>query len=147
MKSTSNGAERVWLGEATHPSDSGFIWSARNGSSDTLDFGYAYITGNSEPSVANFFLNYNNQWIHIVIICDYTNKTLKFYRNGVQFGATQNLTGTPLFPSTNRVKYIGAYATSGYNIVDGSLDEVRIYNRGLSAEEIATIYNQTKGKY
>ena len=69
------------------------------------------------------------------------------YRNGIQFGTTFNLTGTPQFPSANRVKYIGSYNTGQYLIRDGSLDEVRIYNRGLSAEEVAAIYNQTKGKY
>jgi len=84
--------------------------------------------------------------MHIVTVCDYTNKTLKTYRNGVQFGATLNLT-TPLFPITNNIKYIGAYNSANYRLTDGSLDEVRIYNRGLSAQEIAQIYNQTKGKY
>jgi hypothetical protein len=72
---------------------------------------------------------------------------LKAYRNGVQFGTTQTLTNTPVFPSTNRAKYIGAYNNSSNKLTDGSLDEVRIYNRGLSAEEVMSIYNQTKGKY
>jgi len=81
------------------------------------------------------------------MVCDYTNKTLKAYRNGIQFGATQNLTGTPVFPSANRVKYIGAYRSSLHRLTDGSLDEVRIYNRGLSAEEVSSIYNATKSKY
>jgi hypothetical protein len=60
---------------------------------------------------------------------------------------TQSLTGAPVFPLTNRIKYIGAYGVGSLEITDGSLDEVRIYNRGLSAEEVAAIYNQTKGKY
>ena len=45
------------------------------------------------------------------MVCDYTGKILKGYRNGILFG-TANLTGTPIFPSTNRAKYIGARATS-----------------------------------
>jgi hypothetical protein len=72
---------------------------------------------------------------------------LKVYRNGIQFGSTANLSGTPLFPSTNRTKFIGSYGSTSHRITDGSLDEVKIYNRGLSASEIASIYNQTKGKY
>ncbi|MDD4784805.1 MAG: LamG domain-containing protein [Candidatus Pacebacteria bacterium] len=84
----------------------------------------------------------------MVTVCDYANKTLKIYRNGVQVGATQNLTGTPVFPSTNKPTYIGAYGSGGADkLTDGSLDDVRIYNRGLSAEEIFTLYNQTKEKY
>jgi len=80
-------------------------------------------------------------------VCDYNNKTIKAYRNGVQYGATQNLAGTPVFPSADRIKYIGARSSSSGRITDGSIDEVRIYNRGLSDEEVATIYNQTKGNY
>ena len=81
------------------------------------------------------------------MIFDYSNKTLKAYRNGAQVGATQNLTGTPLFPSANRTKYIGAYSPGTNELTDGSLDEVRIYNRGLSAEEISAQYTSTKGKF
>jgi len=72
---------------------------------------------------------------------------LKVYRNGAQFDTIKNLTGIPAFPTTNRVKYIGSYNAGQFKITDGSLDEVRIYNRGLSDEEVATIYNQTKGNY
>jgi hypothetical protein len=89
----------------------------------------------------------DNQWIHIIIVCDYTNKTVRAYRNGIQFGTTQNLTGNPVFPSVNSVKYIGSYNTSQYKLTDGSFDEVRIYNRGLSAEEIMERYNKTSNRY
>jgi len=82
-----------------------------------------------------------------VVVCDYANKTIKAFRNGVQFGATQNLLRTPMFPSSNKIKYIGAYFSGAHRFTDGSLDDVKIYNRGLSASEIASIYNQTKGKY
>jgi hypothetical protein len=83
----------------------------------------------------------------MTIVCDYTNKTLKTYRNGIQFGDTQDLTGTPVFPSTSRIKYIGSNSSATYKLTDGSLDEVRIYNRGLNANEILNRYNQTKSRY
>jgi hypothetical protein len=57
------------------------------------------------------------------------------------------LLGAPLFPTTNRVKYIGSYSTGSYKLADGSLDEIRIYNRGLSDEEIFQHYNSTKAKF
>jgi hypothetical protein len=81
------------------------------------------------------------------VVCDYINKKGYVYRNGIQFGSTTNLTGTPVFPLTNRVKYIGAYNSGGNKLTAGSLDEVRIYNRGLSAEEVAGRYSKTKGRY
>jgi len=59
------------------------------------------------------------------------------------------MTGTPVFPSTNRAKYIGSYTgdVSLNKITDGSIDEVRIYNRGLSDEEISAHYTITKSKF
>jgi len=79
--------------------------------------------------------------------CDYANKTAKVYRNGIQFGATQNLTGVPSFPVSDVPKFIGARNSASQNITDGSLDEVRIYNRGLSDEEVSAHYTITKGKF
>lgn len=82
-----------------------------------------------------------------MIICDYTGKTLKGYRNGVQFGATQSLIDVPQFPSANRAQGIGATSSYDQELTDGSLDEIRIYNRGLSAEEVAQHYTSNKGKF
>jgi len=72
---------------------------------------------------------------------------VKIYKNGVVFGSTISLSGVPVFPSSFRSKYIGSYDTTNYRLTDGSLDDVYIYNRALSANEIAQIYNQTKSKY
>jgi len=57
------------------------------------------------------------------------------------------LNGTPPFPTANRTKYIGAYGVSAQTIVDGYIDEVRIYSRLLLSSEVSNIYNQTKDKY
>ena len=39
------------------------------------------------------------------------------------------------------------YFSSGYYFTDGSIDELRIYDMGLSATEIMNRYNQTKARY
>jgi len=51
-----------------------------------------------------------------------------------------------LFPSFSGTKLIGAY-TTGAAFMKGFIDDIRIYNRALSANEITNIYNQTKSKY
>jgi hypothetical protein len=135
------------VGDGNQAATIGFLWVDRETNTDRLDYRYSNGTSVTSFVATNFFQNLDNQWIHIVIVCDYTNKTGKFYRNGVQFGATWNLAGAPQFPSINRAEYIGAYADWGYKLTDGFLDEVRIYNRGLSAEEVMAIYNQTKSNY
>jgi hypothetical protein len=51
---------------------------------------------------------------------------------------------TPLFPSTNRIKYLGDLGAIIYPVTDGNLDDIRIYNRELSASEIKALYEGTK---
>ncbi|MFA5092295.1 MAG: LamG domain-containing protein, partial [Candidatus Paceibacterota bacterium] len=88
---------------------------------------------------------YDNQWILIAVTVDYNSRNAKFYRNGVLVYTYNNMI-TPLFPDSSRIKYIGSYYSSMY-FMKGYLDDVRIYNRGLSANEISEIYNKTKSKY
>lgn len=147
MKSVVVATWQAIVGDNGTSSPLGFIHLNRASSSNTLRHEYWDGASNRNADFSNFFQNLDNQWIHIVIVCDYYNKTIKAYRNGVQFGATQNLVGIPVFPSPNRLKYVGANSSGAYRIADGSLDEVRIYNRGLSAEEVSSIYNATKSKY
>lgn len=52
-----------------------------------------------------------------------------------------------LFPSIATIKYVGAFSSASAKLTEGSLDDVRIYNRALSASEISQIYNATKSKY
>ena len=147
MKSHSNTMHQTIVSDGGWSTTIGFIWMYRYLNNNNLYYYYADGVSVEWPLFSEFFANTDNQWVHIVVICDYSNKTLKAYKNGVQFGATQNILNTPVFPSTNNVKVIGAQTTTQNKLTDGSLDEVRIYNRGLSAEEVSSIYNATKSKY
>ncbi len=125
----------------------GIIWMDRPSGANYIRFWVSNNGAGQEVGFTDFFLNLDNQWIYVVIVCDYSNKTIKAYRNGAQFGATRDLTGIPIFPPTNGIKYIGASSSSSNKLTNGSLDEVRIYNRGLSAEEVAQHYTSTKGEF
>ena len=142
VKNTTGSTYQDFLGDGSDSPTVGYFHMYRY---TTLpnDLHYRYANGSAATYfiVSSIFQNLDSQWIHITVVCDYTNKKAYVYRNGVQFSTTKILTGTPVFPSVNRVKYIGAYAPGTYELTDGSLDEVRIYNRGLSAEEIKKHYN------
>jgi len=71
-----------------------------------------------------------NIWTHLAF--SYDGATLRLYINGVQVG-TQALTG-PIAASTGSLR-IGGNAVWG-EYFKGLIDEVRIYNRALSAGEI-----------
>ena len=79
-------------------------------------------------------------WSHFVLIRDtnyvyyYVNAQLVFVGDADDYGSTYN-------PSLNLV--IGAGRTAGYQFFNGKIDDVRIYNRVLSQEEIDELFNSS----
>lgn len=78
-------------------------------------------------------------WNHYVVVKEGT--TIKIYINGV-FNTSGSIGATNIGGITNEFRVGIWYAYS--QIWNGLIDEVRIYNRALSAAEIAAIYNATK---
>ena len=82
------------------------------------------------------------QWIHLVVNYDGTN--VKFYFNGV-LDATVAQGYTP--EMTGIKTWIGKVEGLSPNLFTGSMGDVRIYNRALSADEISQIFNALRGRY
>ncbi len=79
-----------------------------------------------------------NRWYHVVGVAD--GSVLRMYINGVDTGATTPYNGTLNTTTTNF--YIGKLNASGGNyFFKGKIDDVRIYNRALSASEVKQLYN------
>ena len=83
-----------------------------------------------------------NQWHQLAITYSFNGATGKcyFYIDGL---ATDSFATTTYLPITNYDMRIGSYANTGYNTVDGSIDDVRIYSCALPASDILDIYNGT----
>ncbi len=115
-----------------NPGSNGFFLSISNGSGSTgsnlVGFcgGIAFLnTGYSFPSTG--------VWYHIMMIRD--SGTWRIYLNNSQKGSTWST--TPNIPSGN-----GMIGDSGFN---GSIDEVGIWNRALTSDEITQLYNNGNG--
>ena len=80
-----------------------------------------------------------NKWHQIVFTWD--GLYLKSYTDG--YFSSQNNQNIEVPTDTSNI-WIGKSSNSSF---DGYIDDVRIYNRGLSANEISEIYNKTKSKY
>lgn len=83
-----------------------------------------------------------NQWSHIAATVDRTTETIRIYINGVlevESSPAPNPTGYPDTPSEIPL-FIGKINTNT-DFADGVIDEVRIYNRVLPANEILSLYN------
>ena len=77
-----------------------------------------------------------NTWSHIATTYDGANQ--RFYVNGVLVGTTP---GTGSITVSNGAIRIGGDASSTGEFFHGLIDEVRLYNRALSAAEIVTDMN------
>jgi hypothetical protein len=97
------------------------FWRVRDNSSNNHD-----VTLSSIPSF--------NQWFHTAMTYDGT--TMKVYLNGALNGSTQ-FSGT-IEQSTQSLR-LGQGIGNEY--FPGKIDDVRIYNRALSATEVKQLYN------
>ena len=87
-----------------------------------------------------------NTWTHLAI--SYSNKKFTFYKNGVG-SAGSTISG---FTSENQFPlYVGQgveSANTGATLhFSGMIDDVSIFNRNLSSQEVAALYNATANQY
>lgn len=96
---------------------------------------YGYTTGDILPL---------NTWTHVGFVFDGTQSDnagrLKIYVNGVSQSVTYSLTIPATTPSNANVLEIGHYQTP-YHYFPGTIDDLRMYNRALSADEVAKLYS------
>ena len=80
-------------------------------------------------------------WMHFVLVLDGT--TMYIYKNGVQ-AYTASITARSAASAQNL--FLGRYGSFNSNTnfnFGGSIDQVRIFTRAISASEATTLYNET----
>lgn len=91
--------------------------------------------GTSEALPTNVVLS-QGSWQHVVAVR--SGGTWSVYLNGqAQSIVSGNISASPNVPTTNTI--IGG--ANGQNYFNGLIDEVEIFNRALTADDIASIYN------
>ena len=114
---------------------------------DGVLYGYHYngpLAGN-QPVSWNFS-NYSG-WTQVGFYYNQnngSNQVLKLYINGIKVNETTYVTTTAVDNGADY--YIGA-GTDGSNFINGSIDELRIWNRSLSAAEIYQQYISNLNKF
>lgn len=81
-------------------------------------------------------------WYHLVGTYDATTNNKKLYLNGSLIG--QNTPSSDLLNTDSYPLLIGARNASDHYYTKGLIDEVRLYDRVLTAAEISAAYNATK---
>ncbi|MDP3940909.1 MAG: DUF2341 domain-containing protein [bacterium] len=145
-KLASNFTLSAWIKTGTSVAATGTIFSTNT----TKNFGYdmevlntgivEFDIGPGTQISTNGSTNlHDNTWHHVV--GTYDGSVMVLYIDGNQV-SRRNVTGSVTYNAT--ALHIG---TSGAinNYFNGVIDEVRIYNRGLSADEVANLYNFAPG--
>jgi len=136
----------VWSDNAQHKiiyisfDGSNFIELNKNSSPNNSVVGRAVfggVTKRVDPILST------TDWFQIVMTWSKSNDQLKVFINGNQSGTTQTGLGTWVGNLTSTTAVIGAQTTAGASPWSGLINDVRLYNRALSAEEIADQYNAT----
>ncbi len=84
------------------------------------------------------------EWAHVA--CVYDGANIINYINGLNVGSTP-LTGNITYPNSNTEPWrIGRRGDAAPGYFDGKIDEVRVYNRALSASEMKTLYNSGESR-
>ena len=82
------------------------------------------------------------EWAHIVMCYDHATAAVRTYLNGVNIIDTVLVNGPIVMP--NKVLTLGNYNSANGTVWDwfGSIDEVRIYDRALSAAEVSELFTR-----
>ncbi|MEM7331767.1 MAG: LamG-like jellyroll fold domain-containing protein, partial [Chloroflexota bacterium] len=97
--------------------------------------GWHNVRDNSEAS-------YNDgQWYHLTVVVDATNDRVRFYRDGILLSEqSHNFSEIPMVANGDPL-ILGHYLNSNDAKFVGMLDDVLIYDRALTSEEVGNIYN------
>ncbi len=119
--------------ESLDSSYHGYYMGFETGSADQVRCYFENNDTDSLTVIATTVLE-NNNWYHT--LCSYDGSTLRIYLNGNEQDSGA-LTGNI---SLGEIPRIGAYDEGSDTNFNGSIDEVAIWNRTLSAEEIKNLY-------
>ena len=73
------------------------------------------------------------------LLCTYDGTNIKVYVNGIQVGSTSQ---SASIMSLNYTPLTSGHDFGGSTYYEGRIDDVRVYNYGLSAPQIRTLYNE-----
>jgi hypothetical protein len=104
--------------------------------SNRLRFQIGWIVGGDYWWIPENAVATKDEWNHLVLVLDRNTGRAVFYRNGQFISQTTVTVGTK--PTTTGLR-IAADCAGSYN---GTIDEVRIYNKALSEEEIKFLYEE-----
>jgi hypothetical protein len=109
---------------------------------------WEYNAGTNVPVLSSSAASVNqDQWNLYTYTRDVTADTVTFFVNGRQLGDVVSYTNDPTGGGSGKgfIGRVGTGSSSDFDW-DGSVDDVRVYNRALSATEVLRLYNAGSSK-
>ncbi len=100
----------------------------------------AYVTYGGEVANSNSNVISLDTWQHVAAVYNESSSSVTFYVDGQEAGSSSYST-SPL-DSSNDPLVIGIRGYDLNRAFDGIIDDVRVYNRALSAIEVLQLYNE-----
>ena len=117
------------------------IQISQNSNANTINL---TISNNISSTMTNVVTGNINQGEWYQIAMTWNGVVLVGYLNGIEIGRTNTAIA---IPSDSTRFAIGRGAVNSNRYFNGSIDEVKIFNRALSDAEILSMYNHEKGKF
>ena len=134
IKTEGSPVKRMFVGKKDDNSAGYFMWVNGSGKFDAGFYSTSYFANPASTAVVN-----NNVWHHLVVVRN--TDTVTLYIDGIQDGSA-TAAGT-IGDISNTINFrIGRsdHSPPGPYYFPGSIDDVRVYNRALSATEIQQLY-------
>lgn len=136
FKTTATGVERFLSYDGGYYQD---LWSIQLDSNGKVLFGAREIESGDCPQLIGSNMVNDGQWHHLVLVLNTeTNESTLYIDGEVQAYSSQLTSDLTMFDHV----FYGMWDNFNYNgaYTNGTIDEIRIYNRVLSAAEIQSLY-------
>ena len=114
-------------------------------------FAWTADDGNGDLQIINYTTFAPGTWYYITITMNYDTGTYAIYINGSSVTADISRVPTNYHPmqsySAGKPDIIGGRYVNNYNYFNGTIDEIMIFNRSLTAPEVYQLYKTNLKKY
>ncbi len=158
LKMSGSFTMEMWVKFESVPTTTSFALAGKSDQNLGSNFGYITFIHNNSGTLR--FLTYlapsagggtaygrdwtpaTDTWYHIAITWDAPGTTLRYYVDGSQVGSDITTAESSLYTGGTAPFTIGMNGDGTSNPFDGLIDDVRVFNRALSAGEIAANFNK-----
>ena len=140
----------MWVNiNSVGPNGEALVYGVSGGAAQTwigwTPGGVNFWAGSNATLVSISSANSYSQWMHVTYIIDRVGLTFTLYKNGVYVGVVSFTTYTPSATTVT----IGKNTRTGNagDFTNGSISNMQLYNRTLTAAEVAQNFNALRGRY